>query len=243
MSCFYITALIKDSGASEVSCVKTIWYLTVLNTTLQLFILLNRVGVLVALGYHEVDARTIFFVWHENKILCRIFLFIQIVKAISMAILFYKVVSLANSCKNIMQGYVMFWYAAEIQAILFVVIFTIVTVIALFFTCLLVTVRVLGDDFDVEDPEPVPINHGSNISPEGEIPKPKKPEVKKTEVELKSCSICLENEKTYACMPCGHMCLCALCAEDLSKKGVNDQNITRCPICRLKVDNIIRIFQ
>jgi hypothetical protein len=246
ISCFYITALIKDSGASEVSCLKTIWYLTMLNTVLQFVNLLNRVGALITLGNHEVDAGTVFF-WHENKVLCRLFLLIQLIKAISMAILFYKVVSISNTCKNYTHGYVMFWYAAELQAFLFAIIFSILTVLYFFFACFLVAARVLGESFnqmfDVENPEPIPINHGIEMYADGDTPKPKKPEVKKTEVEWKACSICFENEKTHACIPCGHMCLCAFCAEDLSKKGVQGQNITRCPICRLEVDNISRIFQ
>jgi len=246
MSCFYITALIKDYGASEINCVKTIWYLYVLVTTLQFLNLLNRAGAVLTLGDYHVDARTFFF-WHKNKVLCTLFLLIQVVKTISMAILFYKVVSISNSCKKIIQGYSMFWYAAVLQGYLFIIIFSILALLFFIFSCLLLALRVLGENFnelfDVENPEPVPINHGIEMNAEGETLKPKKQDVKKTEVEGKACSICCENEKTYACIPCGHMCLCALCAEDLSKKGVKGQNITRCPICRQEVDNFSRIFQ
>jgi len=218
----------------------------VLNTILQFLNLVNRVGALIALGNHEVDARTVFF-WHENKLLCRLFLLIQVVKTISMAILFYKVLTISNECKESIQEYAIFWYAAELQAFLFAIIFSILAVLYFFLACFLIAVRVLGDNiiqmFDIENPEPVPINHGTEITADGETPKPKKPEVTKTEVEWKACSICFENEKTHACIPCGHMCLCAFCAENLSKKGVKGQNITRCPICRLAVDNFSRIFQ
>jgi len=246
MSCFYITALIKDRAASEVSCVKTIWYLSVLITTFTVLNLLNRAGAVIVLGNHVVDARTFFF-WHKNEVICILFLLIQFVKTVSLAILFYKVVTISESCKTITQGYTLFWWAAELQAYLFIIIFGILALLFFFFACLMMGMRLFGDNFsqmfDVEDPEPVPINHGNEMAEDGENPKPKKPEVKKTNVESKACSICRENEKSYACIPCGHMCLCAVCAEDLSKKGVKGQNITRCPICRMEVDNFCRIFQ
>jgi len=95
---------------------------------------------------------------------------------------------------------------------------------------------------DEENPEPVPVNHGIEMVVDGES-KPKKPSVMKTDDEEKACSICQENEKTHACIPCGHMCLCALCAEDLSKKGVKGQLKTRCPICRVEANNFSRIYQ
>jgi len=245
MSCFYITALIKDYRVSEISCLKTTWYLCVLNTTLHFLNLVNRVGAQIALGDHQVNFRTVLF-WHKSKVLCWLFLLIQVVKAICMSILFHKVTTISYSCKKIIHGYALFWHAAELQAVLFIIIFSILTIILLIFSCFVIALRV-SDNFteilDVEDPEPVPINHGIEMSADGESSKPRKPDVKKTEVEGKACSICRENEKTHACIPCGHMCLCALCAEDLSKKGVRGQNITRCPICRQEVDNFSRIFQ
>jgi len=245
MSCFYITALIKDSVVSEISCVKTIWYLTILITCLQVLNVLNRAGAVIVLGNHQVDTRSFFF-WHKSKHLCRLFLVIQVVKIVSMAILFYKVVSISKPCKKIMQEFPVFWFAAALQAYLFIIIFGILAVLFFVFVCVMVGVRLFSDDFrqmfDVEDPAPVPINHGTEIA-DGETAKPREPEVKKTDVNWKACSICRENEKTYACIPCGHMCLCALCAEDLSKKGVKGQNITRCPICRLEVNNFSRIYQ
>jgi len=246
MSCFYITALIKDSGVSQIGCAKTIWYLTVLITCLQVLNVINRAGAVMKLGNHQVDTRSFFF-WHKSKHLCRLFLLIQVVKIISMAILFYKIVSISHPCRKSMQGYNMFWFAAELQAYLFIIIFGMLAVLLFFFVCILIAMRLFSDDFrqifDVEDPEPVPINHGTELAADGETPKPREPEVKKTEVDWKACSICRENEKMYACIPCGHMCLCALCAENLSKNGVKGQNITRCPICRLEVDNFSRIYQ
>lgn len=51
----------------------------------------------------------------------------------------------------------------------------------------------------------------------------------------KLCSICMEGEKTHACLPCGHRCLCASCAEPLLK-------LETCPICRVPVLMRARIF-
>ena len=51
----------------------------------------------------------------------------------------------------------------------------------------------------------------------------------------KLCSICMEGEKTHACLPCGHRCLCAACAEPSLK-------LEACPICRVPVLMRARIF-
>jgi len=51
----------------------------------------------------------------------------------------------------------------------------------------------------------------------------------------KLCSICMEGEKTHACLPCGHRCLCAACAEPSLK-------LETCPICRVPVLMRARIF-
>jgi rubrerythrin len=54
-----------------------------------------------------------------------------------------------------------------------------------------------------------------------------------TEHEEKRCNICLTNKKNYACVPCGHLCLCGTCSKNINKN---------CPICNNGIDNIIRIF-
>ena len=53
--------------------------------------------------------------------------------------------------------------------------------------------------------------------------------------EEELCSICMEAEKTHACLPCGHRCLCASCAEPSLK-------LETCPICRVPVLMRVRIF-
>ena len=47
------------------------------------------------------------------------------------------------------------------------------------------------------------------------------------------CPICLNNEITHICVPCGHFCLCTDCAKIIKH---------RCPICRVDLENIIRVY-
>jgi hypothetical protein len=49
----------------------------------------------------------------------------------------------------------------------------------------------------------------------------------------KQCNVCLTNVKKYACVPCGHMCVCGECSNKIGDK---------CPICNDKITSIIRIF-
>ena len=47
------------------------------------------------------------------------------------------------------------------------------------------------------------------------------------------CNICYINEKKYACIPCGHMCMCGNCANKINDK---------CPICKETIKDIIKIY-
>lgn len=47
------------------------------------------------------------------------------------------------------------------------------------------------------------------------------------------CNICYLNKKNYACVPCGHLCMCGDCANKVDKK---------CPMCNVEFTNIIKIF-
>jgi len=51
--------------------------------------------------------------------------------------------------------------------------------------------------------------------------------------QINCCDICLSNQKTHACLPCGHKCLCSDCAYQITN---------RCPICNNLITNVIRIF-
>jgi len=241
---FYITALILESEVRDVSCIKFVWYLTILNTTLDVISALNRLGAIILLGNHVTTLKTIFF-WHKSKTLAAVFLFFQITEFASKGILLFNVLYIPRLCTKLISRYGLFWQAAELQASIFVTASTIKAMFFAFFLYDSVACDVFGRNVrrfsDVENPEPVPINHGIWMTVDEES-KAKKLSVMKINDVEKSCSICKEYKKTHACIPCGHMCLCALCAEDLSKKGVKGQNKTRCPICRVEVDNLSRIY-
>jgi len=161
-----------------------------------------------------------------------------------MAFLLYKIVAITGTSCQISVENGLFWHAAVVMASLFFIRST-VSAVDVFCLCIsfgLAVFRNANQLFDVEIPEPIPVNHGIEMVANGEAPIPKIIEVTKTDVDGKECLICRENEKTHASIPCGHMCLCALCAEDLSRKGIKGQRNTRCPVCRLEVDNFSRIY-
>lgn len=47
------------------------------------------------------------------------------------------------------------------------------------------------------------------------------------------CNICYINKKKYACVPCGHLCMCGECANRI---------IDTCPMCKTKISTIIKIY-
>lgn len=51
--------------------------------------------------------------------------------------------------------------------------------------------------------------------------------------KIEECNICFINKKNYACVPCGHLCMCGDCANKVDSK---------CPICNTEFNNIIKIF-
>ncbi|CAI5730939.1 unnamed protein product [Hyaloperonospora brassicae] len=52
--------------------------------------------------------------------------------------------------------------------------------------------------------------------------------------ELKLCVICLCNEKRILCLPCRHLCLCETCS--------HRQEVTKCPICRLEIEEVLAVY-
>ena len=69
--------------------------------------------------------------------------------------------------------------------------------------------------------------------PSGDAVAEPEPEVLVLEVnDDTSCIICLEAERSQLLTPCGHMCLCKGCAEDMELPR-------RCPICRGTCDNVV----
>lgn len=53
-----------------------------------------------------------------------------------------------------------------------------------------------------------------------------------------NCIICLTQPKEVAVVPCGHLCMCTACANEISKRTRTRQ----CPICRQKFRSTLRVF-
>eukprot|EP00980_Cylindrotheca_fusiformis_P029785 scaffold23850_cov117-Cylindrotheca_fusiformis.AAC.1 len=59
----------------------------------------------------------------------------------------------------------------------------------------------------------------------------------------KECVICMENQKTHAFVPCGHLALCENCAARPAYASTSSGNqLIRCPICRKKSAMIMRVY-
>lgn len=50
------------------------------------------------------------------------------------------------------------------------------------------------------------------------------------------CVICFEREKTHAFAPCGHMCVCEMCSNQIM--SITDI----CPICRSNSSSVLHIY-
>jgi len=241
----YIVALKWGPEILEISCAKNLWYLTLLDAIVELISSINRVGAMAVLGDHETTPSTIYS-WHKSQSVTGLFLICQVTQFLAKGMIVDNMIWMSSSCKKTIQRHTTFWLVIELQAYIFIVSVGILAVIFIFFLGALLVLGVFGRNIRqvlrLEASEPVPVNHGIELVEGGET-KPRRASVKKTDDDEKACSICRENEKTHACIPCGHLCLCAMCAEDLSKKGVYGQIRTRCPICRLEADNFSRIYQ
>ena len=77
----------------------------------------------------------------------------------------------------------------------------------------------INDDDDV-----ITIKSKSFIKFESDVPATSKDE---------ECAVCYTNKKVYACIPCGHLCLCYKC-----KNGVKD----KCPMCNEEFYDIFKIY-
>merc|ERR1711964_959373 len=72
---------------------------------------------------------------------------------------------------------------------------------------------------------------------------PKQKSVKQDETDDNLCVICMDNESAYACIPCGHRCVCGpecpmLAGEDLSEYLKEN----KCPMCRKPVQQAMQVF-
>jgi hypothetical protein len=55
--------------------------------------------------------------------------------------------------------------------------------------------------------------------------------------DLRVCVICLSEEATLACVPCGHRSYCAPCAKQVRSRG-----FPSCPVCRTSVTDVLRVY-
>ena len=51
------------------------------------------------------------------------------------------------------------------------------------------------------------------------------------------CVVCFDAPKEYAIVPCGHQCVCARCAEQLTKTRT-----PMCPVCREPIQQTMKLF-
>lgn len=51
--------------------------------------------------------------------------------------------------------------------------------------------------------------------------------------KTEECDICYINKKKYACIPCGHLCMCGDCANKVD---------TKCPLCNVEFTSITKIY-
>jgi hypothetical protein len=51
------------------------------------------------------------------------------------------------------------------------------------------------------------------------------------------CVVCFDAPKDHAIVPCGHQCVCAGCAEQLTKTRTPS-----CPVCRGPIERTMRVF-
>ncbi|KAJ1982670.1 hypothetical protein H4R35_000193 [Dimargaris xerosporica] len=52
----------------------------------------------------------------------------------------------------------------------------------------------------------------------------------------RSCVVCLVEPRTTMVLPCRHLCLCLGCA-----KALLNQQVTRCPLCRMTLDTLLHL--
>lgn len=61
-----------------------------------------------------------------------------------------------------------------------------------------------------------------------------------TTLSIKECAVCLqekEEKDLYACVPCGHRCICKECSTTLQARGN-----PKCPLCRAPITKTLRVF-
>ena len=58
-----------------------------------------------------------------------------------------------------------------------------------------------------------------------------------------SCVICLSNTPVCVVSPCNHKSLCSTCARTITAEGTKKRGEVQCPLCKVEVKKIFRIFE
>jgi hypothetical protein len=60
----------------------------------------------------------------------------------------------------------------------------------------------------------------------------------------KACVVCWEGKKDHVLIPCGHLCLCEGCCNNMLVSGEGGQRKVngQCPVCRQEVSGFLRVF-
>jgi hypothetical protein len=66
---------------------------------------------------------------------------------------------------------------------------------------------------------------------------PAEPALQANDAEETQCVVCFDAPKEYAIVPCGHMCVCASCADQLTKTRT-----PMCPVCRGPIRETMKVF-
>ena len=51
-----------------------------------------------------------------------------------------------------------------------------------------------------------------------------------------TCSVCMDEQKNCAFVPCGHLTVCFVCANEILEQN------GKCPLCRTSIERILKIF-
>ena len=57
------------------------------------------------------------------------------------------------------------------------------------------------------------------------------------DAEETMCVVCFDAPKDHIIVPCGHMCVCEACAEQLTKTRT-----PTCPVCRRAIRETVKVF-
>lgn len=63
------------------------------------------------------------------------------------------------------------------------------------------------------------------------------------ETDAPSCIICLSNTPVCVISPCNHKSLCSTCARTMTAQGTKKRGEVQCPLCKVEVKKIFRIFE